>query len=79
MIPQGVEVAQSWEHRTHLTHRLPSAAQRSKSDGKSPPEPRSRPQAVQPEQLAGCWYLAGGPPVAYLAPVPVVPYGPSLL
>ncbi|XP_031457430.1 whirlin isoform X1 [Phasianus colchicus] len=54
-------------------------AQRSKSDGKSPPEPRSRPQAVQPERPAGCWYLAGGPPVTYLAPVPVVPYAPSLL
>lgn len=79
MIPQRVEVAESREHHTHLTHRLRPAAQRSKSDGKSPPEPRSRPQAVQPEQPAGCWYLAGGPPVAYLAPVPVVPYGPSLL
>lgn len=53
-------------------------AQRS-TDGATPPEPRGRPQPVQPEQPAGCWYLAGGPPVAYLAPVPVVPYAPSLL
>lgn len=70
--------AGSRERHTHLTHRLRPAAQRS-TDGATPPEPRGRPQPVQPEQPAGCWYLAGGPPVAYLAPVPVVPYAPSLL
>ncbi|XP_072209268.1 microtubule organization protein AKNA [Excalfactoria chinensis] len=53
-------------------------AQRS-TNGTSPLEPHSRPQAVQPEQPAGCWYLAGGPPIAYLTPVPVVPYAPSVL
>ncbi|NWZ20042.1 AKNA factor, partial [Asarcornis scutulata] len=40
--------------------------------------PGSRPRAEPPEQ-PGLWYLAGGPPVGYLAPVPLVPYTPPLL
>ncbi|XP_035168423.1 microtubule organization protein AKNA [Oxyura jamaicensis] len=40
--------------------------------------PGSRPRAEPPEQ-PGLWYLAGGPPVGYLAPVPLVPYAPPLL
>lgn len=40
--------------------------------------PGSHPRA-EPLEQPGLWYLAGGPPVGYLAPVPLVPYVPPLL
>ncbi|XP_072739571.1 microtubule organization protein AKNA [Ciconia boyciana] len=50
--------------------------------GTSPPGPRVGPRAEKPEQ-PGLWYLAASPgataAIGCLAPVPLVPYAPSVL
>ncbi|XP_075628411.1 microtubule organization protein AKNA [Balearica regulorum gibbericeps] len=50
--------------------------------GTSPPDPRVGPRAEKPEQ-PGLWYLAASPAattaIGCLAPVPLVPYAPSVL